>query len=113
VAALAPGPEHADEHKKQPDRVSNATHVTILGVGEGQSTVSALFVGRSSALSAYRRRKAAHTDPGGHESESASRAGTSTNAGLELRDAPHRSSRPGAEAAPPCCNLSKHERDSP
>jgi len=33
VTALAPGPEHADEHKERAEQVPDAAHTAILEVG--------------------------------------------------------------------------------
>lgn len=40
VSALAPGPEHSDEHKKQPNGISNPAHIASLRVGGDQSRVA-------------------------------------------------------------------------
>jgi hypothetical protein len=49
VTTLATGPEHAGEHKERPDKVSDAAHDAILGIGGASSRLSQLFPSGSTA----------------------------------------------------------------
>ena len=46
VTALASGPEHAGEHEERAERVANAAHTTILGVGVGPSSAGEISIPR-------------------------------------------------------------------
>jgi hypothetical protein len=62
VSALAPGPEHSDEHKEQPNGISNPAHIASLRVGGDQSRVAGAtppphkrtMLPRDNAVGAYR-----------------------------------------------------------
>lgn len=83
VSAFASSPENADEHQQRPDRVADATHTAILGVGGGPSRAPA---GTSACDSRARRERAPVAKPRQHRDRIIVRGGPRSASALDTME---------------------------